>query len=41
MIIQLFEKRAEFYDDLKRFKYLKRLLGKYKAGGNFKVTISS
>ena len=33
------EKEAEFYDDLKRFKYIKRLLGKYKAGGNFKVRL--
>ena len=34
------EKEAEFYDDLKRFKYIKRLLGKYKAGGNFKVRLA-
>ena len=26
----------EFYDDLKRFKYLKRLINKYKDSGNFK-----
>ena len=26
----------EFYDDLKRFKYLKRLMNKYKEVGNFK-----
>lgn len=26
----------EFYDDLKRFKYIKRLLGKYKESGELK-----
>ena len=27
---------AEFFDDLKRFKYLKRLFNKYKEGGELK-----
>ena len=29
----------EFYDDLKRFKYLKRLFRKYKVTGNIKVRL--
>ena len=34
------EKEAEFYDDLKRFKYLKRLFRKYKITGNIKVRLA-
>jgi len=30
------EKEQEFYDDIKRFKYLKRLFRKYKVAGNLK-----
>ena len=30
----------EFYDDLKRFKYLKRLFRKYKIVGNIKVRLA-
>ena len=30
----------EFYDDLKRFKYLKRLFRKYKITGNIKVRLA-
>jgi|TARA_B100000287_G_C20656086_1_gene788580 hypothetical protein len=33
------EKEAEFYDDLKRFKYLKRLFRKYKMTGDIKVRL--
>ena len=33
------EKEAEFYDDLKRFKYLKRLFRKYKMTGEVKVRL--
>lgn len=32
----LCEDAEEFYDDLKRFKYLKRLFGKYKESGELK-----
>ena len=34
------EKDIEFYDDIKRFKYLKRLFRKYKITGNIKVNSS-
>ena len=34
------EKEAEFYDDLKRFKYLKRLFRKYEVSGNLKVRLA-
>ena len=34
------EKEKEFYDDLKRFKYLKRLFRKYKITGNIKVRLA-
>ena len=32
----MFSWEAEFFDDLKRFKYLKRLFNKYKEGGELK-----
>ena len=34
------EKEVEFYDDLKRFKYLKRLFRKYTLTGNLKVRLA-
>ena len=34
------EKEAEFYDDLKRFKYLKRLFRKYEVSGKLKVRLA-
>tara|TARA_Y100001973_G_C5202326_1_gene338802 strand:+ start:2924 stop:3295 length:372 start_codon:yes stop_codon:yes gene_type:complete len=34
------EKEAEFYDDLKRFKYLKRLFRKYEISGRLKVRLA-
>ena len=34
------EKEAEFYDDLKRFKYLKRLFSKYEVSGKLKVRLA-
>ena len=34
------EKEAEFYDDLKRIKYLKRLFRKYHLTGNIKVRLA-
>ena len=33
------EKEQEFYDDIKRFKYLKRLFRKYKATKNIKIRL--
>ncbi len=33
------EKEKEFYDDIKRFKYLKRLFRKYAITGNIKVRL--
>ena len=33
------EKDKEFYDDIKRFKYLKRLFRKYKVTGNLKLRL--
>ena len=33
------EKEVEFYDDIKRFKYLKRLFRKYKVTGNLKLRL--
>jgi len=33
------EKDIEFYDDIKRFKYLKRLFRKYKVTGNLKLRL--
>jgi len=33
------EKEKEFYDDLKRFKYLKRLFRKYKITGDIKIRL--
>ena len=33
-------KEVEFYDDIKRFKYLKRLFRKYKITGNIKVRLA-
>lgn len=33
------EKEKEFYDDVKRFKYLKRLFRKYKITGELKVRL--
>ena len=33
------EKEVEFYDDLKRFKYLKRLFRKYKTTGDIKIRL--
>ena len=32
-------KEVEFYDDIKRFKYLKRLFRKYKVTGNLKLRL--
>ena len=34
------EKEVEFYDDIKRFKYLKRLFRKYNITGNIKVRLA-
>ena len=34
------EKEAEFYDDLKRFKYIKRLFRKYEVSGKLKVRLA-
>ena len=34
------EKEVEFYDDLKRFKYLKRLFRKYDTSGRLKVRLA-
>ena len=34
------QKEQEFYDDIKRFKYLKRLFRKYKITGNIKVRLA-
>ena len=34
------EKEAEFYDDLKRFKYLKRLFRKYSVTNKIKVRLA-
>ena len=34
------EKDVEFNDDLKRFKYLKRLFRKYELTGNMKVRLA-
>ena len=34
------EKEKEFYDDLKRFKYLKRLFRKYRITGKIKVRLA-
>jgi hypothetical protein len=34
------EKDSEFHDDLKRFKYLKRLFRKYKMTGDIKVRLA-
>jgi hypothetical protein len=36
----ILEKEKEFYDDLKRFKYLKRLFRKYKITGKIKVRLA-
>ena len=33
------QKEQEFYDDIKRFKYLKRLFRKYKATENIKIRL--
>ena len=33
------EKDIEFYDDIKRFKYLKRLFRKYRVTGNLKLRL--
>ena len=33
------EKEQEFYDDIKRFKYLKRLFRRYKLTGDIKVRL--
>ena len=33
------QKEVEFYDDIKRFKYLKRLFRKYKVTGNLKLRL--
>ena len=33
------EREVEFYDDLKRFKYLKRLFRKYKTTGDIKIRL--
>ena len=33
------QKEQEFYDDIKRFKYLKRLFRKYKATKNIKIRL--
>ena len=33
------EKEEEFYDDIKRFKYLKRLFRKYKITGEIKIRL--
>jgi len=35
----ILEKEKEFYDDIKRFKYLKRLFRKYKITGKIKVRL--
>ena len=34
------EKETQFYDDLKRFKYLKRLFRKYEVSGKLKVRLA-
>ena len=34
------QKEQEFYDDLKRFKYLKRLFRKYRVTGKIKVRLA-
>ena len=34
------QKEVEFYDDLKRFKYLKRLFRKYDTSGRLKVRLA-
>jgi len=34
------EREKEFYDDIKRFKYLKRLFRRYKITGEIKVRLS-
>ena len=36
----ILEKEKEFYDDLKRFKYLKRLFRKYRITGKIKVRLA-
>ena len=33
------EKEVEFYDDIKRFKYLKRLFRKYEITGDIKIRL--
>ena len=33
------QKQEEFYDDIKRFKYLKRLFRKYDTTGNIKIRL--
>ena len=33
------QKEQEFYDDIKRFKYLKRLFRKYKTSNNIKIRL--
>jgi hypothetical protein len=33
------EKQQEFYDDIKRFKYLKRLFRKYETTGDLKIRL--
>ena len=33
------EKEEEFYDDIKRFKYLKRLFRKYEITGDIKIRL--
>jgi len=33
------EKEVEFYDDIKRFKYLKRLFRKYEITGELKIRL--
>ena len=35
----IINKEVEFYDDIKRFKYLKRLFRKYKVTGNLKLRL--
>jgi hypothetical protein len=41
MTILLYRKSREFYDDIKRFKYLKRLFRKYRVTGKIKVRLAS
>ena len=39
MTTLLLKKRSKFYDDIKRFKYLKRLFRKYDITGDIKIRL--